>query len=451
MAKRIAERELTDRNWDQEEEEEEAGQFSAADKATMKHRKIITAKRRSTPSMVSSGTGLFSSFSGFGSAAPSGNSKTVGFSLPPNKPFLFGAGSSGTTSTTTSSVSCADTKSAEMPSYTSAVISSSNGTKPTIPTLSTVPATTTDKNFDNQDPQFYSNLKKLNESVLKWIEKHVAENPYCILSPIFIDYNNHLTTIQKNKLDSSNVETLDFNQHKNGSSTNSSTDSTSITSSINTQASASMTSTLATPFVSVSTTTTSSPWPISSISNSIFSSSTTTKSSVFGSTGFSFQTSDTKSAFSFASDVAKIASSTKPADEEEEYEPPKPENKEIKEEGSVYTKRCKLFYEKEKNWIDKGVANLHVKPLKDKAQLIVRADTNLGNILLNINLLPSMQLKRQGKNNVSLVCIPNPPVSKDSENKLIPMLLRVKSAEEADELLDVLNKHKCGTESEAAE
>ena len=74
-----------------------------------------------------------------------------------------------------------------------------------------------------------------------------------------------------------------------------------------------------------------------------------------------------------------------------------------------------------------------------------------GNILLNIMLLPSMQLKRQGKNNVSLVCIPNPPVSKDSDNKLIPMLLRVKTAEEADELLEELNKHKCGTESDAAE
>lgn len=59
-----------------------------------------------------------------------------------------------------------------------------------------------------------------------------------------------------------------------------------------------------------------------------------------------------------------------------------------------------------------------------------------------------MQLKKQGKKDVSFVCIPNPPVSKDNENKVIPMLLRVKTPEEADELLEELNKHKHGMEEE---
>lgn len=457
MAKRIATNELNDRNWDEEEEEEEAGKFVAANTDILQQRTIIKAKRR-TQTSASSGTGLFSSFSGFGSASKSDNSKTVGFSTLPSKPFLFGTSSSSTTST---SVSSADSKSAEMQSTASAVStssSSSNGIKSTT-TTTTTSTTTADKTSENQDTVFFSNLKKLNESVLKWIEQHVAENPFCILTPIFEDYNDHLNKIRNNKLVSGNVKNLEesateSNLHKNGSSftTPSSTDTatSSVASSISAPTSQTSDTTSAAP-TTTTTTTTSSPWPISSISNSIFSSSNTSKtltgtqpSSIFSGTGFSFKSSDTKPAFSFDASVAQNA----PAAEEEEYIPPKPEMKEIKEEGSVYTKRCKLFYEKDKNWIDKGVGNLHVKPLKSKAQLIIRADTNLGNILLNIMLLPSMQLKKQGKKDVSFVCIPNPPVSKDNENKLIPMLLRVKTPEEADELLEELNKHKHGTEEE---
>ena len=48
MAKRIADKELTDRNWDQEEEGEEAGTFLLASQDVLKGRSIKKAKRRNT-------------------------------------------------------------------------------------------------------------------------------------------------------------------------------------------------------------------------------------------------------------------------------------------------------------------------------------------------------------------------------------------------------------------
>ena len=47
-SKRGAGSELTDRNWDQEDEPEEAGNFKQADDASLKQRVIKTAKRRGT-------------------------------------------------------------------------------------------------------------------------------------------------------------------------------------------------------------------------------------------------------------------------------------------------------------------------------------------------------------------------------------------------------------------
>ncbi|XP_011419085.3 nuclear pore complex protein Nup50 isoform X2 [Magallana gigas] len=123
--------------------------------------------------------------------------------------------------------------------------------------------------------------------------------------------------------------------------------------------------------------------------------------------------------------------------EEEEYEPPKVESTEIAEEGSQYSVKCKLFYQRDGKWNEKGVGFLHLKKPDGKAQLVVRADTNLGNILLNISLSPSIPLKRQGTNNVYMMCVPNPKISpKDEENKPVAMLVRVKNAEAADELLE---------------
>ena len=66
-----------------------------------------------------------------------------------------------------------------------------------------------------------------------------------------------------------------------------------------------------------------------------------------------------------------------------------------------------------------------------------------GNILLNILLSPSMPTKRQGKNNVFLVCVPNPPINtKEPSTDPTPMLIRVKTGEDADELFAKLEELK---------
>lgn len=65
-----------------------------------------------------------------------------------------------------------------------------------------------------------------------------------------------------------------------------------------------------------------------------------------------------------------------------------------------------------------------------------------GNILLNILLQASMPVSRLGKNNVMVVCVPNPPVDSSHPDKPIPLLIRVKTSEDADELLGILEEKK---------
>ena len=54
---------------------------------------------------------------------------------------------------------------------------------------------------------------------------------------------------------------------------------------------------------------------------------------------------------------------------------------------------------------------LRVKEELNKAILLMRNDTHLGKILLNISLSPQLPVSRAGKNNVLLMCPPNPPLN----------------------------------------
>ena len=105
---------------------------------------------------------------------------------------------------------------------------------------------------------------------------------------------------------------------------------------------------------------------------------------------------------------------------------------------------CKLFYKKDASYAEKGVGTLHLKKTKeDKTQLVIRADTSLGNILLNIFLNPQITTQRIGKNNVMIVCVPNPPIDpKNPSSVPMPMLLRVKTDADADQLLKKLDEAK---------
>ena len=67
---------------------------------------------------------------------------------------------------------------------------------------------------------------------------------------------------------------------------------------------------------------------------------------------------------------------------------------------------------------------------------MVRAHTSLGNILLNILLSPGMPIQKTGKNNAMLVCIPTP----ESEPPPVPVLIRVKTSEECDNLIKKLEE-----------
>ncbi len=71
-----------------------------------------------------------------------------------------------------------------------------------------------------------------------------------------------------------------------------------------------------------------------------------------------------------------------------------------------------------------------------KIQVLLRNDTALSKILLNVFVSEATPTSRSGKNNVLLMSVPNPPVfGKEGDNtKPVSYLIRVKTAENADEL-----------------
>ena len=60
--------------------------------------------------------------------------------------------------------------------------------------------------------------------------------------------------------------------------------------------------------------------------------------------------------------------------------------------------------------------------------------------MLNVRLSESMPLARQGKNNVSIMSIINPAIPKVPDDKPVPMLIRVKTADDADELFEKMKE-----------
>lgn len=321
---------------------------------------------------------------------------------------------------------------------------------------------------DEKKMNYYSKLIGLNESVSEWIKKHVEETPLCILSPIFKDYEKYLKEIQeefhgtgdKTKInDSKPAETKPIPSTNVTKSTTDTlnTSGSSIFAASNSKAVmfGSQNATGSTtekppqsPFsvkTSGSTATTTSGGFSFGINTS---SSATTTSAPFsftanttgvnGAAPFSF---GTGKPFSFSSNIQTKSVEKKEEDKEQENdEPPKVEFTPVVEENSVFDKKCKVFIKKDGNFVDKGVGTLYVKKIEEsgKYQLLVRANTNLGTISLNMILSSSIPMQRLGKNNVMLVCIPTP----DHKPPPTTVLIRVKTSEEADELLETLNKYK---------
>ncbi|NXN81323.1 NUP50 protein, partial [Bombycilla garrulus] len=461
MAKRIAEKELTDRNWDQEDEAEEVGTFSVASEEVLKNRAIKKAKRRNVGAEPESG-GAFKGFKGFMLPSGKGGGGFSGFGNGAGIKPLEGLSNGSTSVSSTPPFSSLKSTSETQSAFGSPV---SNG--PSAAALTEKKAVSPRANGGSQpcasggSGSYHKQLAALNCSVRDWIVKHVNSNPLCDLSPIFRDYEQYLASIEQ--------------QH--GGSTDSGSESESSKTPGPRAAPAFGSSKLqqGSAFLFNSKPEDASdkkPEPASSekrdpllgaTSSVMFNFGKSVDSSVLGSLGsgtvssFSFSpgssslfgkdANQAKSATAASTSLLEAQTDTGNSDdkggEEDEEEPPKVIVNEIKEDDAFYSKKCKLFYKKDNEFKEKGVGTLHLKPAgNEKTQLLVRADTNLGNILLNVLIPPKMPCSRTGKNNVLIVCVPNPPI--DEKNPAVPvtMLIRVKTTEDADELHKILLEKK---------
>lgn len=385
-------------NWDEDEEIEEVGEFKKASADELKQRTIKIAKRnhKTVDPVVASS----SVFSGFGGFAKTDSTKPIAT----KSPFSFLSAEknvNGLTATTTgSSFGTTDTKLSFSSAATAATIDRSSA--------------------------YYADLKGLNQSVSDWIAKHVASNPLCILTSIFDDYAKYLKDIELKKDTAATTEkSSDFSFSSAATATK--PPQAKLSFGVTTK-----TSPDAAPSTSSIKTATET---FRQLSNQ-FSNGVTPASS----TGFSFGSGPP---FTFANvkkpeEHAPVASGSSSANDDEE--PPKNEFTAVVEEDSLYSKRCKIFVKVSNEYVERGVGMLYIKSLEDgtKSQLLVRADTNLGNVLLNIRLSEGIPATRMGKNNVMLICMPTP----DSKPPPSTVLVRVKTADEADELLENINKNK---------
>lgn len=479
--KRQATSDLNHDNWDRDEEPEERGTFKTANEDELKTRVIKKARRKvatagSDADGGSSGTkSVFSGFSGFVKPASTSNAPAAAFSFLSKIPSASTSAGAATTSTGTTT-STDTTK----PSTTTSTFSFGS----TATTSANSKEVKSDSVSSETSSEYYSKLKGLNQAVSEWIKTHVDKNPLCILTPIFKDYEKYLSELEEEKSKSVKSETSAAGTVDKSSTTTSSTGIGTFKFS-DTTSTAKTSSVSAAPTFSFSSSTTTTPAdsgiktngfsfglkkaedtkdskpavPTPSATGFSFGLKSSTESSSTSttttpSTGFTFGKSNISSEdgaapkpfsftpggtpFSFGNIKPPEAPTTTENDEEDE-EPPKNEFKQVVEEDAVYSKKCKVFVKKDGNFVDKGVGTVYLKPIEssEKTQLIVRADTNLGNILVNLILSSAIPAQRMGKNNVMMVCIPSPDVEKPT-----PMLIRVKTGEEADELLATIEKYK---------
>ncbi|XP_072171772.1 nuclear pore complex protein Nup50-like [Diadema setosum] len=498
MSKRRAGMELTHENWDEEEEPEEAGTFAVADKDTMAKRPIIKARRRVTPQQEGSAApapapfAAFKGFSGFGAAGLSAPTK-------PAASFSFKASSTDTASSKAPSIDQSAKAAEESKPLFSFKSSSDNPPPSTMFSLgktekdskvaangAALTATSTVNGSKGMD-RYTSELTALNKSVSAWIQKHVDSNPLCDLSPIFDDYKKHLSDIEKKrsteeeapakndvKLFPATVNPLASSQEKSSSSST----ATSFTgfkfggAGSSSFPSSSSTTTSITPgsggeTVKMESFSPKTGFSFGSGASTISGFGTGASSSMWKTT-----TTTTKSdaPFSFGSAISKPNSSTAATEsqdadaQEESDEPPKVEVKVIEEKDALFSTRCKVFYKKDGDFKERGVGMLHVKDNGGSGQILIRADTTLGNVILNIGVSSAMlnHFTKQGKNknNIMLISPLNPPADKKcpkcKKNYInpqestaceegckpdaTPLLLRVKTEAEADKIISELKK-----------
>ncbi|XP_016993713.2 nuclear pore complex protein Nup50 [Drosophila takahashii] len=565
--KRQATSNLNHDNWDQEEEPEERGTFRTASEQELKTRVIKKARRKiaggssaagedgpeETPSEPKS---VFSGFSGFGKPAASAaagspfsflanlpaqgatTSKASSSTSEPAKPsFSFGLSSSTADKPASSSIFGTPSVSSTGPTPSPAKESTSttDGAKPSTSIFGNIsaakkessepklPLTSSSKPVGStattlESSEYRESVAELNRAVMKFLQEHMDKSPYCILTPVFKNYEKHLKELQDEENARTKATATQPSFGVPAAVVPSATSPSKPTSTFSfgkpstpiggttspfakkpncTVTSGGTTTTTTTPQFSFGSTAASSA-PVSTSASiftlpskplgetkaedapkpSIFSfgaKDTTTKKdepafSPPKTNGFSFglkSSSDDKPSTSLfagfgkapdgGGDAAKgfsFTSSAKPFSfgniqppaaaavseeaEDEEDKPPKVEFKQVVEDDAVYSKRCKVYIKKDNDYSDRGVGTLYLKPVKDseKTQLLVRADTNLGNILVNLILSEGIPCQRMGKNNVMLLCVPTP-----EDTKAASLLLRVKTGDEADDLMKKIKEH----------
>ncbi|XP_053698607.1 nuclear pore complex protein Nup50 [Sabethes cyaneus] len=420
MAKRGAQSDLNHDNWNEEEEGEEAGEFSQAPEEELKKRVFKTARRRGTglTSETEAGSSVFSGFKGFSAVtstpAAGAAAKAPAASLISFLSNFSGASASGSNPKPANGAASATTSpsaatggsigSATTSALGASIFAATDPSKKIFAGFGSPPKAEpaagsgkTEEKKDAKTADYAASIKALNQSVSAWISDKVKQNPLCKLTPIFKDYEKYLEEIESKSAVSDSKDTA-------------------------------------------KTTTTGYTFP--KAIPEVKTQEPAVKPFSFGfgsSTSTSSSSAPAKSGFTFANVAKPTSEADKPAgDAEEDEEPPKVEFTPVEEKDSLYSKRCKLFVKTDGNYSDRGIGTLHIKKVDSKVQVVVRADTNLGNILLNIILNEAIPLQRMGKNNVMMICLPTP----ESKPPPTSVLLRVKTAEEADELYETLNKHK---------
>ncbi|KFP82506.1 Nuclear pore complex protein Nup50, partial [Acanthisitta chloris] len=306
---------------------------------------------------------------------------------------------------------------------------------------------------------YHKQLAALNCSVRDWIVKHVNSNPLCDLTPIFRDYEKYLASIEQQHGGSSDsaesessktpgpraVSAFGSSKLQQGSAFLFNNKPEDASDKKPEAASEKKDPSLgAAPTVSFNF----GKSVDSSVLGSLGSGTLSSFSFSPGNSGlFGKDANQAKSVTAVSTNLLEAPAESGSGDdkggEEEEEEPPKVIVNEIKEDDAFYSKKCKLFYKKDNEFKEKGVGTLHLKPAgNEKTQLLVRADTNLGNILLNVLIPPKMPCTRTGKNNVLIVCVPNPPIDEKNPTVPVTMLIRVKTSEDADELHKILLEKK---------
>ncbi|XP_060239340.1 nuclear pore complex protein Nup50-like [Meriones unguiculatus] len=429
MAKKIAKKEVTGRNWHQDAEEE--GTFSLASEDVLRNRTIKRAKRRHAR-LQSNGRGTSKGMKSL--PVPSGREEIGG---GPEKKPLEGLTTRKNTAQAAAepkgdfgSVTANEPTSMD-PEQISDPQPNGHSQPPVSPSLAFSQACA--------GSIYHRQLTGLNCSVRDWIVKHVNANPFCDLTPVFKQYEKYLTAIEKQLHSSCGcLSESELSRDPAGTQPPSLAVATDQQPEPGPPEKAELTSERRADPPQRATSassnsgkiTESQAWaPLSSGPVDGVSSSTRRSSS--NGKGIAQK----KPVSARALESPALGSSEE--SESRRNESPKAAPVEEKEECPFYSKRCKLFYKKDNDFKERGAGTLSLKATANQKTRLLVQDPRLGNTLLNVLVPPSMPCSRMGKNNVLIVCVPNPPLEKNAAVEAT-MLIRVKSSKDADELHRIL-------------